>query len=412
MHEDVRSKLNRLAPMPRRQLDLAALITEGRRRRRRRYSAYAAVALVMGSLGLTLIPSIVDRAGGRNEQRVAAPVRPGAAEFREGWTQLPPPPEVRTGPAAVWTGQDLLVWGGYVYTGYSDEAPSANGFSWNAANEKWTSLPQSPLGARSFPATVWTGAELLLWGGWDGLGAFFGDGAAFNPETARWRSLPASPLGPRAALSVWTGSELLLWGTSIRMDHPPRDGAAYDPASNTWRSIPPAPVELTDASAVWSGEEMFVFGASLGRNNEAATESAIGAAYDPLTNEWRELPVSKLFPQATAAAWDGREMIAWDHRSESAAYDPDSDSWRTLPRVPLETVDCSPEAVSLGDAVFGHFCGESVVLERESSRWRDVSHDDVLGSGATLVPGDGSVFLMVRSVETEEESMLVYRAEE
>lgn len=413
MPDDLRSKLSRLAPAPRRRLDPATLVAEGHRRRRRRNVAYTAAAVVAGVIVTAAIPSIVDLVDGGNGQRPVAPATPPPAPtFAPGWTRLPSPPEVRTGPATAWTGTELLVWGGYVYTGYSDEAPAANGFSWDGTTETWDPLPESPLGPRSFPAAAWTGRELLVWGGWDGVEAFFDDGAAFDPATGEWRSLPDSPLGPRAPLSVWTGSELLMWGTGVRVDDPPRDGAAYDPEANTWRDIAPAPIALTDATAVWSGNEMIVFGASLGRNNKAETETAIGAAYDPATDTWRELPVSELSPQASTAAWDGREMIAWDYLNQSAAYDPGRDRWRGVQPAALDAMECSPDSVSLGDRVFGQYCGESLIFDRSKNAWRVVSHDDVLGSGATLVPGDGSVFLMVRNVDTKKESMFVYRAGE
>src|SRR5712691_6550586 len=41
------------------------------------------------------------------------------APFSEGWTELPAPPIVRGGAAMVWTGSELLLWGGY------DEATQA-----------------------------------------------------------------------------------------------------------------------------------------------------------------------------------------------------------------------------------------------------------------------------------------------
>jgi hypothetical protein len=35
----------------------------------------------------------------------------------ESFTELPAPPEVRTGAVTAWTGSEVLVWGGYVYDG-------------------------------------------------------------------------------------------------------------------------------------------------------------------------------------------------------------------------------------------------------------------------------------------------------
>ncbi len=82
-----------------------------------------------------------------------------------GWTKLPVPPEVRTGAAIAWTGAQLLAWGGYVYTGYSDEVPKADGFSFDARAKEWSPMADSALSPRTHPGATWTGRELLVWGG-------------------------------------------------------------------------------------------------------------------------------------------------------------------------------------------------------------------------------------------------------
>jgi hypothetical protein len=95
-------------------------------------------------------------------------------------------------------------------------------------------------------APVWTGAEVLVWDGFnidDTSGTWIdgGRGAAYNPATDRWRQLPRSPLSNRTwAIQAWTGKQLLVISGScggagqIRC----QDGAAYDPAANTWTPIP------------------------------------------------------------------------------------------------------------------------------------------------------------------------------
>jgi hypothetical protein len=178
--------------------------------------------------------------------------------------------------------------------------------------------------------------------------------------------LPAADITARAPLSVWTGTEMIVWGTSERQHPPPRDGAIYDPSSNSWRRIPPAPIELTDAVAVWTGKEMIVFGASLDNRNFGRTEYAVGAAYDPLTDSWRRLPDSHLLPQATTAAWDGKELIAWDYGLEAQAYEPAADTWRDLPSVPLDASECYPGSVAVGSYIVGDYCG--AMVEHQTGR--------------------------------------------
>ncbi|HET6967994.1 MAG TPA: hypothetical protein VFI44_06935, partial [Ornithinibacter sp.] len=67
-------------------------------------------------------------------------------------------------------------------------------------------LPRGPFAARSGPAVVWTGSEMIVWGG-DGERL---DGAAFDPATGAWREIAPAPLEPRASSRVvWTGTEML-----------------------------------------------------------------------------------------------------------------------------------------------------------------------------------------------------------
>jgi hypothetical protein len=294
------------------------------------------------------------------------------AEVPEGWSELPPPPEVRSQAATAWTGQKLLIWGGYVFDGTGDKPANNDGFVFDARRRSWSAMPESPLSSRSAPASAWTGSELLIWGGWDGtydVGGVLDDGAAFDPLTGAWRPLPPAPITARAPFSVWTGREMIVWGAAVQVDGTQRDGAAYDPASDSWRTIPEAPIDLTDGTAIWTGREMIVFGgALLGQNQD--TLKAIGAAYDPSADTWRRLPDSTLSPQASTVAWDGREMIAWDYLNGSAAYDPVNDSWRQLPKVPVDTVECVPQSIAIGHDVVG-LCASIVVFERDRDRWAE-----------------------------------------
>jgi hypothetical protein len=309
----------------------------------------------------------------RPDRRPAPAPRPAvdlAAELPVGWSELPPPPENRSGAATAWTGSELLIWGGYEYTG-TNEDPAAGGLAFDAAARRWSVLPASPLDGRSDPAFAWTGSELLVWGGWDGGfrdPPYFDDGAAYDPVRGTWRMLPAAPLSARTTFSVWTGKELIVWGSTDRFDRM-RDGAAYDPSTDTWRRIADAPADITDGSAIWTGEEMIVFGAALDGNNHADTPTAIGIAYDPASDTWRDLPPSSLSPQAVTASWLAGEMIAWDYDQATAAYDRTTDAWRALPATPLDFSECRPKSVATSRVVFGEFCGKTVVYSPQERSW-------------------------------------------
>ncbi|MEQ4726197.1 hypothetical protein [Nonomuraea sp. B19D2] len=110
-------------------------------------------------------------------------------------------------------------------------------------------LPKAPIAARTGHSVTWTGSELAVWGGWNGDKArprYLTDGALYSPTTRLWRMMPKTSLSPRSEhLAVWSGSELLIWGGDA--SGLLRDGAAYSPQKNVWRALPDAPAELSAA---------------------------------------------------------------------------------------------------------------------------------------------------------------------
>ncbi|MPZ87706.1 MAG: hypothetical protein GEU81_06440 [Nitriliruptorales bacterium] len=246
--------------------------------------------------------SLADGGSDQPEPRVD----PDAADGE--WRRLPDAPlAARTEQAAVWAGDRLLLWGGAFDDGFERRTFLADGAALDAGNA-WSGLPEAPLSARTGHAAVWTGSELLIWGG-EGSAGFFADGAAYDPATGTWRSLPEAPLSPRAGIAaVWTGDALLLVGGRDN-GGPLSDGAAFDPASRTWRTLPPLPetleragelrgVEAGDAAVFWSP----------GQGGLALSEIA---RFDPATDAWAALPnPSDGESGIPLVAWDGQELLA------------------------------------------------------------------------------------------------------
>src|SRR4030095_13917042 len=90
--------------------------------------------------------------------------------------------------------------------------------------------------ARGDATGLWTGQALVVWGGFSfATGQYLRDGALFNPTTNAWTAMPT--VGAPAALyspPVWTGSEMILWGGSIENSTYTNTGARFDPLTNTW----------------------------------------------------------------------------------------------------------------------------------------------------------------------------------
>ncbi len=66
---------------------------------------------------------------------------------------------------------------------------------------------------RSYHTAVWTGAEMIVWGGFNG-GTFFNDGGRYHPGTNAWTALPAAdaPASRCQHTAVWTGTAMVIWG--------------------------------------------------------------------------------------------------------------------------------------------------------------------------------------------------------
>jgi len=191
--------------------------------------------------------------------------------------------------------------------------------------------------ARTAHLAVWTGSEMIVWGGlFDGDQVFL-DGGRYAPSTDSWQPIPEADLSTTAPLlgcGVWTGSEFLLWSLAISDDstsvYP--EGARYSPASNTWSSMNQdgAP-QVIGCDAVWTGREMIV----TGDNGLAAT----GGRYDPEADKWTGMSNDGAPPMTIdrTAIWADSRLIVWggfsvegeepERLASGGLYDPVIDTW-------------------------------------------------------------------------------------
>lgn len=300
------------------------------------------------------------------------------------WTALPAAPRGgREGHAAVWTGSEVLYVGGLEATApdaASTRPDPVDALAFDPAARTWRPLPSGPLAARAQATAVWTGTQVLVWGG-EGTDGPVGDGARLDPTTASWTTMAAAPLTARSLhTAVWTGTEMLVWAGDFARDAP--DGAAYEPATDRWRPLPAAPLTaLGGQTATWTGTEMIVAG---GLDGTGATP-AEAAAYDPAGDSWRRLPAPPVAGRTLqAAVWTGSELVVWGGetvadgtsgpRADGAAYEPSSDSWRTLPEGPLSprfglSAVWSGREVILWGGVGARFTPDGARFDPVTDRW-------------------------------------------
>ena len=100
---------------------------------------------------------------------------------------------------------------------------------------------------------------MIIWGGTDNVTGF-NTGGSYNPATDVWTatSTTNTPSARSQHSAVWTGSEMIVWGG----DGPFDTGGRYDPAADTWTatSTVNAPSGRWLHTAVWTGDEMIVWG--------------------------------------------------------------------------------------------------------------------------------------------------------
>jgi len=239
---------------------------------------------------------------------------------------------------AVWTGTEMIVWGGM----HSGLTHTRAGARYNPATDSWhgTSLDTGCPSARYGHTVLWTGSEMVVWGGRSVTG-ILNTGGRYNPETDTWTATSTADNCPVARFShsaVWTGSLMLVWGGSNQYSQAVHGGASYSPTSDTWATLPETaetPLPRYLHTAVWTGSLMLVWGGKDNYNNFPD-----GASYSPSSGVWTTLPYAGT-PQGRAchtAVWTGEKMIVWGGQTSTVnaldtggIYDPELQSWTPIP---------------------------------------------------------------------------------
>jgi hypothetical protein len=339
------------------------------------------------------------------------------------WSTMAPAPIVpRSDPAIVWTGHELLVWGGSA--GSHGSRLYRDGAAYDPSTNRWRLLAPSPLPPTSGASAVWTGQEMLVFGGYDdeSLGAFHvtNAAAAYDPSSDTWRLLPPPPLSPRAgAIALWTGKRMIVLGgqpavTTVVFEGY-GDGAAYDPSTDTWSHIV-APVAPRGHKLAWQtaakvGDELLGFSLwsetrSLGPGSFQLSGGADLFAYDLSTGHWRLIAArSNSMPAPRQALWTGRFLVvrgqpincgACSHPAEPAVtdiYSPSHNTWTPIPADPLAMTD--PGALWTGEALLSFDAGSQFgsiqpgatsLYDPSRRRWRMLtSPPSGCGSDATPI---------------------------
>jgi N-acetylneuraminic acid mutarotase len=291
-------------------------------------------------------------------------------------------PPAREQHTAVWTGSQMVVWGGF-----SDDGPLVSGGRYDPANDVWT--PTSTAGAPSSRyghTAVWTGSSMIVWGGFS-FPDYLDTGARYDPASDRWTptSTAGAPAGREEHTAVWTGSQMVVWGGEADAGVF-SSGGRYDPRTDIWTptSLQGAPSN-EDHTAVWTGHEMLVWGGNYDDQGR----------YDPASDTWTAMSSSGAPSQRTqhSAIWTGREMVVWggrgaeDRLDTGGRYNPVTDSWLPTSTTGTPSARRGHTAVWTGDLML-IWGGDSLIDVDRIGRYvlgPSVDHD---GDGFTECEGD------------------------
>ena len=232
---------------------------------------------------------------------------------------------------AVWTGTEMIVWGG--------QAPSIlnTGGRYNPATDSWTatSTPKAPHRRDSHTA-VWTGTEMIVWGGFSDPAVWFNTGGRYDPNTDSWTATSTinAPEARWAHTAEWTGSEMIVWGGTNQTIYL-NTGGRYNPNTDSWTptGLANVPLGRVAHTTVWTGSQVIVWGG----NDSTFNDTNTGGRYDPSTDSWiLTTTVNAPSPRGYhTAVWASSEMIVWGgvfccpviDFNTGGRYTPGADSW-------------------------------------------------------------------------------------
>lgn len=297
----------------------------------------------------------------------------------------------------VWTGDELVFWGGEedLSNGVAAGEP---GMAFAPDTGTWRELSPSPLPATYGAATVWAGDEMIVCCGSGSRAA-----ASYDPSSDSWLRLTDVPVSGEYAAAVWTGSEMLVVTNG--------GVAGYEPSSDSWRTFPGSPESIGRLNrVVWTGSELVVW------PSEVERRVHIGMALDPATETWTVLTDPPAWPAAVDIAWIGDQLIIWgglpastvgSERAVGSRLDLGANAWTELPEPLPEPAGCecnlgSQSLLWTGTELLvsvGHF-GTGVdpsdplllAYDPSSDSWSLIGESPAGWGAETLMVGDRVVF--------------------
>src|SRR5947207_3441375 len=267
-------------------------------------------------------------------------------------TNLANAPLGRSLHTAVWTGSEMIVWGGY-----DGGDPFNTGGRYNPNTDSWaaTSTTNAP-SARLRHTAVWNDSEMIVWGGITSgpNPTYFNTGGKYNPGTDSWTATCTTnaPAARADHTAVWnlTGTQMIVWG-GFGPSGVLNTGGRYGPDCWTATSTSNAPTARSSHRAVWTGNEMIVWG---GGDNDGDLNT--GGRYNPGTDSWTATSTTGA-PAARSyhtAVWTGSQMIVWGGDDISNYFNTGGRYCAQTGPTPTPTPTASPTSTATPTATANH----------------------------------------------------------
>ena len=136
------------------------------------------------------------------------------------------------------------LWQGWPATPFRLISGAPNG----CIDDTWTatSTTNTPSARRDHTA-VWTGSEMIVWGGFGSAG-LLNTGGKYSPGTDSWTATSTvnAPSVRYLHTAVWTGSEMIVWGGIDPNTFDLNTGGKYNPSTNSWTATSTTNAPSTD----------------------------------------------------------------------------------------------------------------------------------------------------------------------
>ncbi len=274
-------------------------------------------------------------------------------------------PSVRELHTAVWTGSEMIIFGGM-----GTQGTLWNGGRFLPATNSWVSMTSggSGIGSRGDHTAVWSGSQMIVWGGWSN--GELDTGGRYAPSSDTWSTTTVTnvPDARRYHAACWAGGTMLVFGGWSGSYHI-GTGAEYS-TSNSWTTLPTETGSVTDPSprsdhvigffpggypyaVIWGGQNG---SGALGDGRRLAM------LFNP--PRWQAMATA----DAPAARWDhsgvvmswnanvaDRRLLVWGGTSngtsgllDGGAFEPSSNDWEPVTPASAPTARWGHEAVWTG----------------------------------------------------------------